>query len=293
MQLIVRDVVAHEELPGAADLVDELFADAERILARGDYEGIGDAESFHTKLAGVTFEGRQEVVARLSEGTALRLVRQPDNPFDPNAIALFDATGDQVGFFNRALAAALAPEIDAGAVYDVSVTDVTGREARDEGAARSLGVNVLVERAGAGPREAERRRDRAARAGRSSRRSRPPELDAELVRALIGDGRLHARPASKRSHTSQRAARASRSWPPGAGSRSSSTCTRRASLSRAARRACSSTRCARSSPTRRSISTRRSASSACPRRCSRARRRSRSGTSRLRGARRRRGRRRC
>lgn len=191
VQLNVRDVVAHEELPGAAVLVDELFADAERILARGAYEGIGDAESFHTKLAGVTFEGRQEAVARLSEGTALRVVCQPDNPFDPNAVALFDATGDQVGFFNRALAAALAPEMDAGAVYEVSVTDVTGREARDEGAARSLGVNVLVERAGAGPREAEDEGSRRAR--RAELEALPPAgLDAALVRALIGDGRLHA-----------------------------------------------------------------------------------------------------
>jgi single-stranded-DNA-specific exonuclease len=108
LQLMVRDLAVHEvpDHSPAAQLVDELFADAERILARGEYEGIADAESFHTKLAGVTFEGRQEVAARLVPGEPLRLERQPDNAFDANACALFDPRGDQVGFFNRRLAAA-------------------------------------------------------------------------------------------------------------------------------------------------------------------------------------------
>ena len=95
--------------------------------------------SFHTKLAGVTFEGRQDVLEPAGAGTPLRLERQPDNAYDANACALFDPHGDQVGFFNRRLAAALAPAIDAGVAYDVEVTEVTGGE--DD---RSLGVNVLV-----------------------------------------------------------------------------------------------------------------------------------------------------
>ena len=85
-------------------------------------------QSFHTKLAGVTFEGRQDVLERLTAGAPLRLERQPDNQYDANACALFDPHGDQVGFFNRRLAAALAPAIDAGVAYDVEVTEVTGGE---------------------------------------------------------------------------------------------------------------------------------------------------------------------
>jgi single-stranded-DNA-specific exonuclease len=189
VQLMVRRVVPHaaadDEGGGASDLVSELFADAERILARGDYAGIADAESFHTKLAGVSFEGRQEAVARLAAGSVLRLVRQPDNEFDPNAVALFDVSGEQVGFFNRRLAAALAPELDHGATYDITVTDVTGG---GEGA--SLGVNVLVERAGASvdaTRDAEARRERRERLALLS----GDELAAEVTRALIGDRTPH------------------------------------------------------------------------------------------------------
>jgi len=188
VQLLARDVRVREASPDgqAAALVEELFEHAEEILARGEYAGIGDATSFHTKLAGVTFEGRQETVARLTPGTPLRIERQPDNPYDPAACALFDPFGDQVGFFNRRLASALAPVIDAGVEYDVEVSDVTGGE---EGG--SFGVNVLVVRRGqdAGA-DAE-----AARAALERRATlsglAPAELDAALVRHFIGERSLH------------------------------------------------------------------------------------------------------
>ena len=187
VQLMVRRIVPHIH-PGpspAAELVDELFADAQRILARGEYANIADAESFHTKLAGVSFEGRQQVVERLAAGDLLRLVRQPENPFDTNAIALFDLTGAQVGFFNKKLAAALAPEIDGGLVFEVTVTDITGGETGE-----SRGVNVLVSRAGL--LEADARDAEARVARRAEFAALPPaELDAALTRALIGDRALH------------------------------------------------------------------------------------------------------
>jgi single-stranded-DNA-specific exonuclease len=188
VQLMVRQVVPHgapADAP-AAELVEELFADAERILARGEYEHVADAESFHTKLAGVSFEGRQDVVARLAPGVVLRVVREPDNPFDANAVALLDPTGAQAGFFNRRLAVALAPLMDAGAVFEVTVTEVTGG-----GADESRGVNVLVSREGAA-QEAER--DAEARTERRAHLSALDDaaLDGELVRALIGERPLHA-----------------------------------------------------------------------------------------------------
>lgn len=189
VQLMVRDYAVRTpesvEYAPAADLVEDLFAHADQILVREEYAGIGDAESFHTKLAGVTFEGRQEVLERLASGDPLRLERQPANPYDTNAIALFDPRGEQVGFFNKRLAAALAPIVDAGAEYDVEVTDVTGGL---EG--RSMGVNVLVSRRGAADdalADAEERR--AVREELAA--CDPAELDALLVRRFLGDGMLH------------------------------------------------------------------------------------------------------
>ena len=143
-----------------------------------------EAESFHTKLAGVTFEGRQEAVARLEPGALLRLERQPANEHDHNAIALFDAVGEQVGFFNRRLAAALAPVIDGGAAFEVTVTDVTG--AGEE----TRGVNVLVERGDLS--EGTPADEEARLARRAELAALPPaDLDDVLVRALIGERALH------------------------------------------------------------------------------------------------------
>ncbi len=168
----------------AAELVEDLFAHADEILAREEYAGIEDAESFHTKLAGVTFEGRQGVIEKLAPGTPLRTQRQPDNPHDANAIALFEPHGVQVGFLNRRLAAVLAPVIDTGVEYDVEVTDVTGGE---DG--HALGVNVLVARRGVeGEEDAEELRLER----RVELSALPPErLDQELTRAFIGDRKLH------------------------------------------------------------------------------------------------------
>lgn len=146
VRLLVRGVHPHAPSPEAParELVEALFEGAEASLDRSEYATIAEEPAFHTKLAGVTFEGRQEVVAKLEPGTPLRIVREPDNPHDPCACALHDPSGARVGYFNRRLAAALAPHIDAGAVYEVVVSEVTG-DARDG----ALGVNVLVRKADA------------------------------------------------------------------------------------------------------------------------------------------------
>jgi hypothetical protein len=47
-------------------------------------------------------------------GRPLELRRDADNPHDPNAIAVHAAGGGQVGWVPRAVAAELAPELDAG-----------------------------------------------------------------------------------------------------------------------------------------------------------------------------------
>ena len=186
VQMLVREVAVHEHegYSPAAELVEDLFARADEILAREEYAGIEEAESFHTKLAGVTFEGRQDLVARLEPGTPLRVVRQPDNPHDANAIALHEAHGGQVGFFNRRLAGALAPVIDAGVEYDVEVSDVTGGDA-----GRPYGVNVLVTRRPDA-------NDISDEETRTVRREQLASLDSstlerELVHEFIGDGVLH------------------------------------------------------------------------------------------------------
>jgi len=186
LQLRVREIEVHEggARGAAAELLDDLFERADEIIAREEYAGIEDAESFHTKLVGVTFEGRQESVAYLAPGVPLRVVRQPENPHDANAVALHDPHGTHVGYLNRRLAAVLAPVLDKGVEYDVEVTEVTGGDG-----GRSFGVNVLVSRRGEVGAE-----DDAQEAG--ERRAclaalSDPELETALTREFIGERELH------------------------------------------------------------------------------------------------------
>lgn len=62
-----------------------------------------------TKVVGVSFEDRQEVIARLHIGDRIWLEQEPDNAFDPNAILVSRSNGEQIGYLNRHLATNLSP----------------------------------------------------------------------------------------------------------------------------------------------------------------------------------------
>jgi len=124
---------------GPAAFIDELFSKAAEYAERDRYATIGDAVAFNTKVAGVSFEGRQDVLAGLRAGDPLSLVRQPDNEHDANAIAVMRGTL-HIGFLNKQMARKLAPKFDEGARYRADVTAVTG------GGARSRGLNIRVYR---------------------------------------------------------------------------------------------------------------------------------------------------
>jgi hypothetical protein len=66
-----------------------------------------------TKVAGVTFDGRQSVIAHLSIGENILLKREPTNPYDTKAIRVECQNGQQIGYLNRHLAATFAPFFDA------------------------------------------------------------------------------------------------------------------------------------------------------------------------------------
>jgi len=61
------------------------------------------------KVVGVTFAGRQEVVARLNMGDRVWLEMEPDNPYDGNAIMVSRENGEQIGYLSRLLAASIVP----------------------------------------------------------------------------------------------------------------------------------------------------------------------------------------
>ena len=121
-------------------VVEHLFANAENLAAKEEYKNIGDSESFFTKLAGVTFDGRQQIIDKLKPNSALHLKREPDNEHDSNAIRVLTAAGIDLGFLNKKLAKQLAPLMDAGTQFTCQVTDVTG------GSGKNRGVNILIQK---------------------------------------------------------------------------------------------------------------------------------------------------
>lgn len=80
-----------------------------------------------TRVCGVTFEGRQEIVARLQMGDRVWLEPEPDNPYDCNAIKVSRSCGEQIGYINRHLAASIVPYFQAyGYPVRGKVTMLTG-----------------------------------------------------------------------------------------------------------------------------------------------------------------------
>ena len=84
-------------------------------------------KTIETRVVGVTFNGRQAVVAQLSVGERVWLRREPHNPHDPNAIRVQRHTGQQIGYLSRTLAADLARRFDAhGKPIPALITSLPG-----------------------------------------------------------------------------------------------------------------------------------------------------------------------
>jgi HIRAN domain len=99
------------------------------------------------RVAGVTFDNRQATIARLRGDEPVRVVPEPTNKFDPNALAVLVAVapGDvrHVGYVPRELAARIAPFLEGEAVM-AEIRQITGGfETWDHGTA-SLGLLIAV-----------------------------------------------------------------------------------------------------------------------------------------------------
>lgn len=74
------------------------------------------AEDFRTPVRGHAFAARPPAAPAPEAGVPAELVREPDNPRDPLAVAVW-TTGERpwrIGYLDRAVAARLAPRLDTG-----------------------------------------------------------------------------------------------------------------------------------------------------------------------------------
>lgn len=146
LQLNIKDLRPYDEAvcfwereeEREKSFIEELFQNAVTYLLDDYYRDIGDKEEFYTKVVGVTFENRQEVVAGLRNGEQIFLEREFNNPNDDNSIKVVTCSNSQVGYLNAKLARHFAPLLDRGDQYLANVSQVTG------GADKNYGVNIVI-----------------------------------------------------------------------------------------------------------------------------------------------------
>lgn len=84
-----------------------------------------------TRVVGVTYQNedgtsRKDIIAGLSSGDKLRLEREPDNKFDPNAVKVCALCGDtwkQIGYLPKDVAGEVSSALEAGQQYSVILED--------------------------------------------------------------------------------------------------------------------------------------------------------------------------
>jgi len=99
--------------------------------------------SFYTKIRGVAQVNsngskRQTLIKHLKIGQPAHCVREPNNPYDKNAIAVYDTENNQLGYFSADLAHSYAREMDKGLRLTATISSLTG------GFLRKRGVNLYV-----------------------------------------------------------------------------------------------------------------------------------------------------
>ncbi len=53
------------------------------------------------RIAGVSFEGRQALIARLRQGQGLAFVKEPTNQYDPHSVRVQTLAGDTLGYIPK------------------------------------------------------------------------------------------------------------------------------------------------------------------------------------------------
>lgn len=89
---------------------------------------------FFTKVAGVTFNNIQQYLPNIKVEDKLDAIREPENLYDSNAIALLH-NGNKIGYFPKNLAA----ELKSYNIISVNVSAITG------GNNKAYGCNIFVQ----------------------------------------------------------------------------------------------------------------------------------------------------
>lgn len=98
--------------------------------------------NYHSKIVGTTFENRQDILAHLEGDESLRVRREPENQYDPQAVAVdVDIKGKwyPVGYIAKDKNKDIAEALDAGREVEIKISEVTGG---DKG--KNFGMNICL-----------------------------------------------------------------------------------------------------------------------------------------------------
>ena len=95
---------------------------------------------FYTKVVGISHH--QTSARSCSVGERVQLIREPRNAQDANAIKVCRHNGRPLGYLKPHLAAELVPDIDSGARFEATVSDITGGTKGKP----TVGINLHINR---------------------------------------------------------------------------------------------------------------------------------------------------
>lgn len=87
-------------------------------------------KSFYEVVSGIRHKNsdgtsRQAILKKCHKGDAIKLIREPNNPYDALAVAVFHVpTGKQIGYLRKETAENIAPEMDVGEEFKVKISDL-------------------------------------------------------------------------------------------------------------------------------------------------------------------------
>ena len=98
--------------------------------------------NYHSKIVGTTFDNRQDILAHLEGNEDLRVRREPQNQYDPRAVAVdVDIKGKwyPVGYIAKDKNKDIAEALDAGRDVEIKIGGITGG---DKG--KNFGMNLCL-----------------------------------------------------------------------------------------------------------------------------------------------------
>jgi hypothetical protein len=101
---------------------------------------------YKEKVVGVTKKNddgssRQKIIRKMKEGDPVMLVRDPDNPYDSNAIEVWNKKKDQIRFIDQMRNSELAPQMDKGYKVEAWVDRILGGDS-----GKKYGVLIAIQR---------------------------------------------------------------------------------------------------------------------------------------------------